>query len=274
MESEPVVYRGLSAAEVEFQYNFRARVPEHPAHIARWVAASEVARSRLAGERDVPYGPHPRQAYDLFSAGPSSPLLVFIHGGYWQALSKDHFSFIAEPYVRAGVSVALLGYALCPEVTIGTIIEQVADGMRALSRTATRVVASGHSAGGHLAAAMAARGLVDAAMGLSGIYELEPLRFCTMNAALRLGADEAQRWSPHHAVPDAPCPPLLLACGAAETPEVQRQQDDFAAAWKARGHRAATHTEADSDHFTVVDRFAAPESLLFCAMLRQIGSAA
>lgn len=275
MASDPILYGGMTAAELEFQYNFRERVPEHVDHIARWEAESARVRAAVAGSCDLAYGPHARHRLDLFPAGPEAPLFAFIHGGYWRALWKDSFSFLAPPFLRAGVSVAVIGYPLCPEVTI----RQIADGVRAAvlwlkanaaahGVSADRLVIGGHSAGGHLAAAMASADWggpapLAAAVGISGIYDLEPLRFVSVNESLRLDAESARADSPHHMVPSGSAPPLLLAAGEYETPEVHRQQADYAARRRAAGHNADTLTVPATDHFTVLDRLADADDPFF-----------
>jgi arylformamidase len=80
-------------AWLDAQYNNRARVPEHAQHLARWAESSALARSQLRGQLDVRYGEQPGEALDVFAAKqPSSPVLVFIHGGYWRALDNRHSS--------------------------------------------------------------------------------------------------------------------------------------------------------------------------------------
>lgn len=281
------LYRGMSAADLDRQYNFRALVPEHPQFFERWTAASADARKRLRCEIDVPYGAHPRERIDLFPAGEGAPLVVFIHGGYWRALSKNEFSFLAEPFVARGIAFAAMGYGLCPEVGMDTLVGHVRDGVSWLAKlgadhgvSTRRLVLTGHSAGGHLAVTMASldwttqglpRDLIKGAVGISGIYDLEPIRFTEVNDALRLDAEAARRVSPIHHVPAPPSPPLVLALGAEETAEVHRQQADCAAAWRAAGNGVEELSEPGAHHFSVVDRLADPESALHRAVVRLPG---
>ncbi len=276
----PATYRGMDAAEIDRQYNFRAMVPGHGAVIERWGRDSEAARRSLDGLLDLPTGPHPRQRIDLFPAGEGAPLLAFIHGGYWRALSKDLFAFLAAPFVERGASVALLGYGLCPDVTFEELVEQVRGGVDWLFEQGaahgidpSRIVLSGHSAGGHLTALLASEPGSRLAGGvcLSGIYDLEAMLLLNVNADLRLDAPTARRFSPIHRVPDGPAPPLVLALGGDESPDMHRQQADCAAAWTARGHRVRALHEPGADHFTVVDRLADPASPLFQATLELLG---
>ena len=83
---------------IENEYNIRKRHPESPQHYARYAAASAAARSALAGQIDLRYGKSSGETLDFFPAGrPDAPLFLFIHGGYWRALDKRDFSFIAPP---------------------------------------------------------------------------------------------------------------------------------------------------------------------------------
>lgn len=280
MVSDAPRYRGMDAAEIERQYNFRAMVPGHGAVIARWTEDSTAARRSPNALLDIPTGPHPRQRLDLFPAGDGAPLLAFVHGGYWRALSKDIFAVLAAPFVARGVSVALIGYGLCPDVTFETLIGHVRGGVDWLFEHGaehgvdpTRIVLSGHSAGGHLTALLASESDSRLAGGLclSGIYDLEALRLFSGNVDLKLDGPTAQRLSPLNRVPEGTAPPLVLALGGEESPEMHRQQADYAAAWMQRGHEVRTLVEPDADHFTAVDRLADPSTPLFAAALDLLG---
>ncbi len=149
--------------------------------------------------------PSPRQFVDIFfsEAGPDAPLAMFIHGGYWRSLQPQMFSSLARGLNMHGVTVALAGYDLCPEVGIGEIVEQIERACLFLwDRFRKRILVFGHSAGGHLAAAMLAtdwrtRGapedLVPSAMAISGLFDLAPMIATSMNADFKLDEAEARR---------------------------------------------------------------------------------
>src|SRR5689334_7591731 len=102
---------------IEREYNLRVRHPERDAVYARFAEASADLRGRWPGFRTIAYGDTPRQAIDFFPAATAirrAPLFVFIHGGYWRALERGTFSFLAEPWLARGVHVALPGYDLAP----------------------------------------------------------------------------------------------------------------------------------------------------------------
>src|SRR5262245_3334147 len=108
--------------DYEAEYNNRARVPEHPEILARMAKAASAYRARATAnkraELGVSYGPSPRQFLDIFysNAGAAAPLAVFIHGGYWRSLEPAAFSQVAAGLNTRGVTVALAGYDLCPQV--------------------------------------------------------------------------------------------------------------------------------------------------------------
>ncbi|HEY2630081.1 MAG TPA: alpha/beta hydrolase, partial [Usitatibacter sp.] len=147
---------------VEKEYNNRALVPTHAEYFARWEKDSQFVRETLPAHLDLPYGPHARQRMDLFSAGKSARgTLMFIHGGYWRSLHKDMFSWLAAAWAAAGVNVAMPSYRVAPEVRIDDIVDDIIGAMNWLAENGARygvpmdrLVVSGHSAGGHLTAAL------------------------------------------------------------------------------------------------------------------------
>jgi arylformamidase len=259
-----------TAEFVEREYDNRAAVPGHPAIFARWERDSEFARRTLAGELGLAYGTDPRQRIDLFAARSPRGFLAFIHGGYWRTLDRSMFAWLAPSYVAAGVSVALVGYRLCPQVTLGEIVEDTiaatnwmfADARcRAAGAGTAPMVLTGHSAGGHLVAALfaAPRGrlafdtaLIAGGVAISGVFDLEPLLLYSANEDLRLDAAGARRWSLMQARPTIAAP-LVVAAGGAETAEFQRQSREFAAAWAPQARGCLLHPGLN--HFTILDAF-------------------
>ncbi|WP_270936354.1 alpha/beta hydrolase [Falsiroseomonas oryzae] len=254
--------------DLESEYNNRARVPEHPRHIAGWARDAAAWRDACPGaELGLAYGAGERERLDLFhpAAAGEAPLALFIHGGYWKALDRSFASHCARGLNGRGVAVAVPSYALCPAVTIAEIVAQMQAACRFLwQRTGRRIMAAGHSAGGHLAAMLLAtdwRGLdpglpadlVHAALPVSGVFELEPLLATSVAEGLRLTPETARALSPRFL--PAPGRPIQCLVGGAESGEYLRQSRDMAAAW---GGRFAALPGAD--HFTVIAPFADPAS--------------
>ena len=153
----------MTSIDYEAEYNNRARVPEHPEIFDRWTreaaAHREEARRGRRADLGLSYGTTERQTIDLFlpADGEKAPLAVFIHGGYWRSLEPSLFSHMGRGLNARGIAVAVAGYDLCPQVSIAEIIRQIRHACVFLwRRSGRRILVYGHSAGGHLAACMAA----------------------------------------------------------------------------------------------------------------------
>lgn len=258
----------------EAQYNNRAAVPDHPAVMARWKTDAEAARAARPA-LEIPYGDRPREVMDLWDAAPGAPFAVFIHGGYWQALDKSWFSWIAPPLLAQGISVAIPSYDLCPVVSLSRIVHQiraVADLLR--ERTGARPFVFGHSAGGHLAACLLSEGRASGALAISGVFDLEPLIPTSLNAALGLDPMTARALSPLHWPPPNGGAPggTALDCvvGGAETAEFIRQSRAMADLWASRGVETRFEALEGLNHFTVLDPLADVESGLVKRIVERV----
>ena len=266
-------------AYYEAQYNNRLTIPDAPVYNARGVERSTAARARLASHLDLAYGPSPRQRIDVYPAArPDAPILSFIHGGYWRSRDKSEFAFIAEPFVAAGITVAMPEYDLAPAVTVETIVAQMVAAHAWLYRhageygaDASKLFVAGHSAGGHLTAMMAATrwneidaalpaDLVKGAYAISGVFDLMPMLHFSFNADIRLDAASAKAMSPVEHRPAWPMP-VRTAAGALESDEFRRQCRTLAEHWPAsvKGHMDV----AGCHHLSVAEALADPGNALF-----------
>ena len=273
----------LTPEFVEAEYNARAAVPEHEQFFERWKKDSDFARKTLAARLDLAYGSEPLQTLDAFPAKNTRGTLVFIHGGYWRSLDKSDFSWLAPTFVAAGVGVAVVNYRLCPQVDIGEIVADILSSMRWLHAHGTehgldtsKVVLSGHSAGGHLvaevfAAADAARGLpaenIRGGVALSGIFDLKPLLHFSGNADFDLDMVTAGLLSPVNRRPQLECP-LHVAVGAEESSEFWRQSEMLSRAWPDVARD--TQLLPGLHHFSVVDALAERGQPLHGAVLEML----
>jgi arylformamidase len=274
------LYLDYDQAALDRQYNNRAAVPDAENYFRDWAARSAETRARLDAELSVPYGESEPERFDLFPAQEkAAPLHVFFHGGYWQAMDKSDFSFLAEGLVSSGIACAVVGYALAPNVTMDEIVRQARASLVALYRMADRfgydrerISVSGHSAGGHLAAiacltdwpgidAALPAGLVTAGTAISGLFDLEPIRLTYLNGNLRLDSRAAARNSPIR-LPMQGARPMRLVVGERESAEYHRQMTSFADALTRAGHPPETHTLKECHHFSVIEPLATPGSLL------------
>lgn len=253
--------------DLEAEYNNRAAVPDHPAVLARWKADADAARAAHP-PLSLPYGPGEREVIDLFEAAPKAPIVVFLHGGYWQALDRSWFSWIAPAFLKHGISLAIPSYDLAPSVRLGRIIGQVrvaTDLIRARNG-GRRPVVFGHSAGGHMAACMLSEARASAAIAISGVFDLQPLIATSLNEALQLDPREAAALSPiHWPVPNGSTPGgTVLDClvGGDETSEFIRQSRHMADLWGGLGVETRFETLPGLNHFTVLDPLGDPGSAL------------
>jgi arylformamidase len=255
----------------ETEYNNRARVPESAAIIASWASDSAAYRETKA-PRVIRYGPGERHVMDFFEAG-EGPAVMYVHGGYWQAVDKSFHSAHARGLNARAVSVAVPSYDLCPNVRIGDIIENIRAACAALAReTGKPMVVSGHSAGGHLAACMLATETpVAAAYSLSGLFDLAPLIPTSINGALRLDKAEADALSP--LLWPAPAGKTLDAVvGGDESGEFLRQSAAIVETWGKAGVATRYEEIAGANHFTVIAPLIDPNSAT-CERLQQLATA-
>jgi arylformamidase len=274
----PIPEKPMGAVDLETEYSPRVSVPDHEQIFARWARAAEDYRADMLksgkAELGLCYGDTQRQFIDLFlpAAGVSAPLAMFIHGGYWRAMDPSFHSHMARGLNERGFAVAVVGYDLVPIVTIADIIEQVRRACAFLwQRFERRLLVTGHSAGGHLTAAMVATDwqklwpkapsdLVPAGYAISGVFDLTPLVTTSMNQDFRLDEEEARRISPI-AWPVPPGRTLDAAVGDLETNAFKCQSRDMARAWR-QANAETRYTELPGNHFTVIDALADPENAM------------
>jgi len=277
----------MDQATLDGQYDARAAAPDHEVWAARRTEWSARTRATLACRLDVRYGSTARQAVDIFPAAAlGAPVEVYIHGGHWRAKSKEDVSFMAEAFVPAGVTFVAMDHDLIPGVTLDDVVAQARAAVVWVYRNAAtfggdpnRIHVSGHSSGAHLAAMVLSTrwgeafglpdDLVKAACLTSGLFDLEPTRFTTMNDLI--GLDEAAAWrnSPIHHIP-AWAGPLVISVGGRETDEFKRQTMDYRAAWDRAGHRSTFVEMPDQHHYSLAVEPGNPDSPLFRAVLADI----
>jgi acetyl esterase/lipase len=231
-----------------------AFIPGSAIYPELWASKAAAFREANANqaELDLAYGPGPRQKLDLFlpDTRPRG-VVIFVHGGYWHLFSKSHWSHLAAGPLGLGFAVAIPGYTLAPEARLSEITAEIA---RAAWFVATRVpgkmIITGHSAGGHLAARMASADIVvpvDRVVPISPLSELGPLMATSMNATLRIDADEAARESPAR-LAKRPEISVRVWVGASERPAFLWQARTLAEEWDC-----PWTAEAGRNHLDVIE---------------------
>jgi arylformamidase len=268
-------WRSMSQQDRDLGLNNGVAVAASADIVAGWERCSTEMRARYPDHLDLRYGPRERSRIDFFKSAEKAPTLLFIHGGYWQTRAKETFALFAGGPMAHGVNVALIGYTLAPDATLDQIVDEIFQGIHflaaqlpALGGDPSRIVVSGWSAGGHLTSMALSHPQVKAGLGISGIYDLEPIRHSYLN--VKLGLDEAmsRRNSPVMQAEGA-IKPLSLVVGSAELPLLRKQTADFA------GHRAkyglpVTYEEIPgADHFTIMNELVSPAGRI-TTLIRQL----
>jgi arylformamidase len=257
-------WREMSQQDRDLGLNNGVAVKGSAEIVAGWERRSAEIRARHSGHLDLRYGPRERNRIDFLKTRDKAPTLLFIHGGYWQHRAKEVFTVFAEGPMAHGINVALIGYTLAPEATLDEIVAEIhagidflAERLPALGGDASPIVVSGWSAGGHLTAMALSHPQVKAGVGISGIYDLEPIRHSYLN--VKLGLDEAmsRRNSPMLQQGGA-TKPLTLVAGSAELPLLRKESADFAC-HRARFGLPVTYEEIPgADHFSIMNEMISP----------------
>jgi arylformamidase len=251
---DEIIWRGMTRTQLDAAYNNTAAVRNSADKLADWIERSKRVRAERSELLDLVYGSRPRNRIDFFRCGKAhAPLLVYIHGGYWQRNAKEFFACLAEGPLARGFDAALVGYTLAPEATLTEIVDEVRTAIRWLRINGSRygiagakLIVSGWSAGGHLTAVTLAE--AGAGLAISGIFDIEPCRLNYLNDALRMTMEEQLLLSPIRQLPSS-SPPLVVAYGTAELPELQRQSRDYHDARRGAHLPSELLPLYDHDHF-------------------------
>lgn len=264
----------LDQEALEQEYSPSLYAPDYADILARQAAQGR-ALVAAHSPQHLHYGKDPAACLDLFvpeGKGPW-PLMVFIHGGYWQELDHTATNFLAERYLAHDMAFASVGYGLAPRIPIEAMIEQCHQGLRAaITQLKTRgghgkLILGGHSAGAQLAFWVATAQdaasdgpVVDELLLVSGVFDLTPLTDTYVNAALGLDASRARALSPHFATLSG-LPPAHLIIAEHDTPAFRRQSQEFSLAVLNAGGVSQLRDLPGCNHFDVLDHLDAPHAV-------------
>jgi arylformamidase len=254
------VYQGYSVMELAQQMSPRNQVPDMIAEFRKWTRDGDAARAKLRG-LDIAYGPGRANMLDLYrpEGVNEPPVWVFIHGGYWQASSKDQHAQFCKGMLDAGFAVANVDYSLASETPLAEIVREVRMALHFIASEAGNLGVNGealhicgHSAGGHLTAHAAADRdgpKIASALPLSGIFDLEALRLIPMGKVLGLNTPEQARDLSPLFMEKPEGVRIRVALGGLESDEFKRQSAELAKAW---GAPAPMHV-GGANHFSLLD---------------------
>lgn len=271
-------WENLDSAMLEQQYSPSSCVDDLGALLSTYVSESKKSEARTTVIKDLMYGDHPDESLDYFPASnKKAPIHVFIHGGYWQELSKNESTFPGADFVDSGIAYAAINYTLAPRAGIGQIVEQCRRSIRWLYKNAgqlgfnrDKLFISGSSAGAHLACMALLTpwetyglpgDLIKGATLMSGIYDLRPICHTYINEPLRMDEEEAVRLSPLFMTRSGK-PPVIICWGEFETDEFKRQSRVLSEAWLKEGNEAVTFEVSGHNHFDIVHTLARAETQL------------
>jgi arylformamidase len=273
------LYRAFrSQSEIDAQYNAGAGVPDFVDWMAWYQRTSEQTRRQLSGETHR-FGPTVSEYAEVYpAASPGAPIALFIHGGYWRAGSARDFSFVASGLQARGFCVVVSNYALCPQVSVDEITRQSRALVAWLYQRAAdfngdgeRIVAIGHSAGGQQVGMLLATDwqgdyelpadIIYAAVPISGVFDLRPLRYSYLQPTLSLSHETIARQSPA-ALPIRSSAKILVTAGALESEEFRRQSAEYCEKVQAHGCDAQLWLQPECHHFNAIEGLHSPDSEL------------
>lgn len=273
-------YGNMGKEELNREYSPSSCIDDIGVYIQQYVVQSQAAIKTLKPQC-LKYGPAERAHMDIFvpdGKGPF-PVHIFIHGGYWQELSKSESAFAAPNFTDHNIIFIALDYSLAPEASLFEIVDQVRNGILWIwdnisnyNGNKGNITLSGSSAGAHLVAEILS-GFdccpIKGACEVSGIYDLRPLVQTYVNEPLQMTEEDATALSPLFHIPQQACP-VIFSYGGNETDEFKRQTRDYMQAWQGAGHEASYVAMSAFNHFDIILELNNKNSPLFQAILAQI----
>ncbi|XWN31898.1 MAG: alpha/beta hydrolase [Devosia sp.] len=245
-------------------------IPDFEIWEDRYRTLSEAAK-RLGETERIATGPDPSQSLWRTRTGRASHGLIFIHGGYWRRFAAADFHFVAEAAAAANATFYNVDYRLMPAVSMEELVADTAAACGAAMEEVEVAVIVGHSAGGHLAVQMALdlERPPTAAVSISGLFDLEPLRHAFIQRELDLTNDDVARYSPLPRAGALKCP-VHLSAGAEESVEFRRQSAVMFEAIRGAGGSAELAFVGGTHHSSVVAALADPSSPMTQGLVRML----
>ncbi len=259
---EPFDWQTASASELELQFNPRAAVPDFESYLGAWADLGKRARAEHVFEANIRYGKGAHQLIDIFPGAESGPAVVYVHGGFWRALSKDAFSGVAGTLSRFGITTAIVGYDLCPEVTLDRQIDEIGEALdwcfehlASYNVDTSRLFLAGSSAGAHLLATNLFRSVERSkryagACLSSGIYDVRPVMRISVNRDIGLDEASAERNSPLLQISKISTR-LAIVVGGAESPAWISQSRELKRICDSAGCDSRLIVVPNAHHFSV-----------------------
>jgi arylformamidase len=268
------------------EYSPSSCIDDINVYIEQYISLSDKAKALANKENtlhaDLHYGESASQRLDLYmpSQSPQARLIVYIHGGYWQQLSKEESSFAATNFQQHGFHFAVLDYTLAPNASLTEIVEDNRQAIAWLYAEASKfgynrdqIYVCGSSAGAHLAMMMLQTDwsdyiadyqghIIKGVCAVSGVYDLQPLIDTYVNEPLKMDVTEAKENSPL-LLPLPKAVPIIIAFGDNETSEFKRQSKIMSDKLRTQGFEVRYQEIDDRNHFNVIVDLSDKSSWLF-----------
>ncbi|XP_061130380.1 kynurenine formamidase isoform X2 [Syngnathus typhle] len=241
-------------------------------HVKALKEGTDRARSLAQTLLNVPYGEGEGEKLDAYIPTTNSldlPLVIYIHGGYWQFLSKEESGFMAVPLIDKGVVVVAVGYDIAPRGNMDLMVSQVRRSVVSVVQQYSHISGlylCGHSAGAHLAAMVlstdwsqySVKPQIKGAFLVSGIYDLLPILSTYVNEPLKMTEEVAIRNSPSKLIPQvklssSSCQ-FVVAVAEYDSPEFRKQSEDYYNTLKANGLNVTLEDVSNTDHFSIIEQ--------------------
>jgi arylformamidase len=281
----PRVFLDYDQAELDAAYDQDLHASNREQIAERNLANSKLACSRIGEPRRLAYGSVGVEHLDLYATARSgAPIFVFVHGGGWRSMGIARYGFAAEPFVNAGAHFAAVQFSGVDQTggDLRPLIDQVRRAIAwihanapSFNGDADRIYVGGHSSGAHLASALTitdwnAYGLpadvLKGALCCSGMYDLDPVRRSKRSEYVRFDDEIVETLSPRRHV-RAIDVPMVVAVGALESPEFQRQAREFVGALWDAGKAARSVIGRGYNHFELIETLGNPYGVIGAAAL-------
>jgi arylformamidase len=292
----PIIWLDMDQQALDDAYDQLVYAPNRDQLAQRRIANSAAARARIGDPLRFAYGPTPIEGLDVYRSASlasgagrtGAPVAIFVHGGAWRTGAAAEFTFLAEPFVRAGGAFVVLDFTTVDDAggSLFPMVEQVRRAIGWVYRNADtfggdreRLYLLSHSSGSHLAGCAVThdwpkeglpRDILKGATLSSGMYDLKPVRLSKRSKYVKFTDAMEQELSAIRHL-DKLAAPLNVSYGTYETPEFQRQARDFAAAVKDAGKPVELLVGEAYNHFEMLETLANPYGLLGRAALKQMG---
>ncbi|XP_055773606.1 kynurenine formamidase-like isoform X2 [Salvelinus fontinalis] len=259
-------------------------------HVTALKEGTERARALAQTLLNVPYGEGEGEKLDVYVPTTTSldvPLVIYLHGGYWQFLSKEESGFMAVPLVHKGVVVVAVGYDIAPKGNMDVMVSQVRRSVVSVIQQYSHISGlylCGHSAGAHLAAMILSTDWshysvtpqIKGAFLVSGIYDLLPILSTYVNEPLKMTEEVALRNSPSQLVPQlklssSDCD-IVVAVAQNDSPEFRKQSEDYYKALEStEGLKVTLEDVPNTDHFNIIEQLVDGDYHLTQLLLKMMG---